>query len=224
MIGHLTWTTPMCKYVHTSKPTFAHAHTHTCCAYPTVLLCFVVLQIMVILIVVRVFQHVHGYPFTSRITCVVAIYKFVEDPLDSFTCWCADIPSWSSHIRRPESRPWLSDTVADGYGTTREAILFSEAIRIFALHVEHSPEPWGWGDGGRSGWPWRAMAEEKHGRACWCDPMVPSNFDVRQCPYGGGAYLHYTISIDRSLHDTTIIKHHELFSSELAIHLSPIQS
>eukprot|EP00434_Breviolum_minutum_P004203 symbB.v1.2.003703.t1/scaffold209.1/size267950/1 len=35
----------------------------------------------------------------------------------------------SSRTGSPRSRPWLSPRVADGYGSTRAAILFSEAFK-----------------------------------------------------------------------------------------------
>mgnify|MGYP002803447157 FL=1 len=46
----------------------------------------------------------------------------------------------SSRTGSPRSRPWLSPRVADGYGSTRAAILFSEAFKAFTMAVENYPE------------------------------------------------------------------------------------
>ncbi|CAL1146087.1 unnamed protein product [Cladocopium goreaui] len=57
--------------------------------------------------------------------------------------WVSDIPSSCSKSSNPScgwQRPWLSDRVADGYGSSERAISFSEKMQVFVQHVEHFPE------------------------------------------------------------------------------------
>mmetsp|Transcript_90049 Transcript_90049/g.143321 ORF Transcript_90049/g.143321 Transcript_90049/m.143321 type:complete len:113 (-) Transcript_90049:79-417(-) len=54
--------------------------------------------------------------------------------------WVSDISSSRSESPSSRRRPWLSERVADGYGSSDRAISFSESMQVFVQRVEHFPE------------------------------------------------------------------------------------